>query len=164
MSGRSDTSTLHSFRETGEHRVGLPGQHAAHDTFGQLLVWARTDFDRAGQRHHARTADRPQRPAVRDPAQTFGQALDVIGESVRRVELDDALDQNLASDLNATSSADGSRAAYEDARMVDVVDPRTDPAEVRQDVPDLLRGSRDVAGAVDVGHGLTVTGGASPQL
>lgn len=164
MSGRSDTSTLHSFGEAGEHRVGLPGQHAAYDPFGQLLVWARTDFDGAGQRDHARTADRPQRPAVGDLAQAFGQTLDAIGKCVRRVELDDALDKNLAADLNAAGGADGLGPGNEDARVVDVAGPRTDRVEVRQDVPDLLRGSRNGAGAVDVGHRLTVTGSASPQL
>ena len=50
----------------------------------------------------------------------------------------------------------GSSAAIEDARMVDVVGPGTDRAEVREDIPDFPRVSRDGTGAVNVGHRLTL--------
>ena len=40
--------------------------------------------------------------------------------------------------------------------MIDVVDPRTDRTEVREDIPDFVRGGRDGVGAMNVGHRLAV--------
>jgi len=69
---------------------------------------------------------------------------------VRRVELGDALDEGRALDLDPARGADGRAAgtAEQDAGVVDVSGPRADRAEIRQDIPDLLRGSRDAAAAV----------------
>ena len=70
----------------------------------------------------------------------------------------DALEERVAPHLNPPGRADGVTvgAVDKDARVVGPVDPRTESAEVREDVPDFLRGSRDGAGAVDVGHRFTL--------
>jgi hypothetical protein len=49
-------------------------------------------------------------------------------------------------------------AVIQDARVIDVVRPRTDRAEVREDIPDFLRVGRDGVAAVNVDHRLTVRG------
>jgi hypothetical protein len=97
---------------------------------------------------------RCQCPAVGHPAQAPGQAFDVIGDRVRRLELGDALDESITFDLNSAGGPDGSavRTGEQDARVVDVICPRTDRAEIRKDIPDFLHASRDRAGALNVGH------------
>ena len=42
--------------------------------------------------------------------------------------------------------------------MTLIAGPSTDRAEVRKDVPDFVRGSREGAGSVDVGHAAHATG------
>ena len=106
-------------------------------------------------------ADSPgrfQRPAVGHPAQAAGQAFDLVGEGPGRVELGDAFDEGVAFDLDSPGGADRSSVGTgeQDARVVDVVGPRTDRAEVRQDIPDLVDASRDGASALNVGHLLTL--------
>jgi hypothetical protein len=156
MSGRSDT-LLPSLREPGEHDVGLSHLNAAHRTFGKLLHWARTDFDSAGQRHDGIAAlDPPQRPAVIEPAQPLGQAFHVVGKRPRRVELGDPLHQGVATDLDSPGGADRLAAVIEDARVIDVVRPRTDRAEVGEDIPDFLRLGRDGAATGNLDHRITV--------
>jgi hypothetical protein len=70
------------------------------------------------------------------------------------VVLGDLLDESVAPDLDSPGGADGLAAVIEDARMVDVVRPRTDRAEIREDIPDRLRIGGDGATAVDLGHRL----------
>jgi hypothetical protein len=156
MSGRSDIGGLQSVREPGEQTVGLSRQETAHDTFGRLLYWARTDFDCAGQGHDGGRPCWSKCPAVGDPAQSFGQAFDVIGDGAWWFECGDALEEGVPSDLDTPGRTDGVPvdSVNQDARVVDVVCPRAD-REVRQDVPDFLRGSRDDAGTGDV-HRFTV--------
>ena len=48
------------------------------------------------------------------------------------------------------------RTGKQDARVVGVGSPRTDRAEIGEDIPDILRASRDGPGAVTVGHPLTL--------
>jgi len=80
----------------------------------------------------------------------------VGGEKIiaRRVELGDALDEGVAFHLDSPGSAHGSsvRAVKQDARVIGVVGPGTERAEVREDVPDFLRARRNGAGALNVGH------------
>jgi hypothetical protein len=159
MSGRSATRLLRSFRQPGEQHVGPSHLNATHCAFDELLHWARPDFDSSGQCHNGCTAlGRPECPAVGEPAQALGQALNLVGKCPCRIELDDPLDEGIAADLDSPGGADRVAAVIEDARVVEVVRPRTDRAEVRENIPDLLRVGRDGAAAVNVGHRLRVRG------
>ncbi len=60
MSGRSDTRVLQSLCESGEQAVGLPGDDATHDAFGELSDAAGADFDGGGQGHDRRLTLRSQ--------------------------------------------------------------------------------------------------------
>jgi hypothetical protein len=88
------------------------------------------------------------------PAQASGQAFEVVAERVRRVEFGDALDEGVAFDLDPARGADGRLVGTgeQDAGVIDVVGPRTDRAEIRENGPDFLGASRDGAAAVRVGH------------
>ena len=130
---------------------------ALKDELGKLAYWARTDFDRTGQCGNGCTAlSRPECPAVGEPVQELGQAFDVVGKCPGRVELGDPLHQCIATDLDSPGGADGFAAVIQDARVIDVVRPGTDRAEVREDIPDLLWAHRDGAAAGNVGHRPTV--------
>src|SRR5207302_10933993 len=91
---------------------------------------------------------------VGHPTQAPGQAFDVVGECVRRVELGDALDEGIAFDLNSPGGADGPAVGTggQDARVVDVIGPRSDRAEIGEDLPDFVHTSSDHANALILGH------------
>jgi hypothetical protein len=90
--------------------------------------------------------------------QALGQALNVVGKCPCRIELDDPLDEGIAADLDSPGGANRVAAVIEDARVVEVVRPRTDRAEVGEYVPDFLRLSRDGAATGYLGHRITVRG------
>src|SRR5689334_23549710 len=155
MSGRSATGTFQSFDQSVEYRVGLPGQNATEDALGELLRWARADFDGGSERHRRRAGRQgPHLPAVAYVAHLAGETLDVIRERGGRVDVDDSLHHCVAPDLNPACGADRSFAVagLQHAGVVDVVDPRADGAEVRQGVPDRLWLRRYGPGPGDGSH------------
>src|SRR5215213_4729535 len=138
MSGRSGMGALQLIGEAGEQCVEPFGGGAADEAFSEPLQWVRADDDRVGQGDHGATGGWAEGPAAGDAAEKAGEPLNVVCECVRRVEFGDAFDECVAPELDAAGGADRDAvgAGAQQAGMVDEVGPRTDRAEVGEDVPD----------------------------
>ncbi len=129
---------------------------------GESLQPVLPDLDGRGQGDDGAAGGRAQRPAVVESAQLAGETLDVVGQRVRRVELGDPLDQGVAPDLDPPGGADSDSlgGGAQQTRMVGDVGPRTDRAEVGEDIPNRLRLGRYGAAAASLGHLHTIRSGS----
>ena len=141
MSGRSDTSALHSAREPGEHarRTAWPSR-GDDDAFGEpgrgrgpistLLVRVTT----------VRRPSRAQSPAVGDLSHPLGQALDVVCQPMAGsnwVIVSTKTLRPIARDGRCRAvRRRGQESACTSGRLVG---PRADRPKVRKNVPDLMR-------------------------